>query len=346
MQKTVFFEAEEWESEGLRALCKAHGILITSEALNQDNAAAYIETEIISTFISSKLNACVLENLPKLKLIATRSTGFDHIDLDYCNKAGITVANVPTYGEHTVAEHVFALLLALSRHIPDAAQRTREGSFIFRGLQGFDLHGKAFGVIGTGNIGCRAAEIAKGFGMKVLAYDLKPNAEVGQEVGFTYVDFNTLLKQCDIISLHVPGGAHTRHLLSDNEFATMKRGVVIINTARGTVIDVKALLRALNEGKVKAAGLDVLPEEPAIREEAELLRRLYAEKHDLQTLMIDHALMHHPHVMVTPHSAFYTKEALDKILHTTVENIEAFRQGRPQNVVNSPLNMISQVKRA
>lgn len=341
MPKTIFFEAEDWECETLQNMCCGDDIAMVKEPLNMDTASAHADVKIISSFISSKLNRSVLEKLPKLKFIATRSTGFDHIDCDYCNREGIAVANVPAYGEHTVAEHVFALLLALSRHIPEAVHRTRQGNFTFHGLEGFDLYGKTIGIIGTGHIGCCAAGIAKGFGMKVLAYDMRPQPDQAKALGFTYVEFSTLLAESDVISLHVPGALHTRHLLSDKEFATMKSGVVIINTARGPVIDVKALLHALSTGKVRAAGLHVLPQEPLIGEEAELLRNLFAENHDLQTLAIDHVLMHHKNVIVTPHSAFYTKEALEKILHMTVENIFAFLKGSPQNIVNNPLQRLA-----
>ncbi|MDR3448944.1 MAG: hydroxyacid dehydrogenase [Alphaproteobacteria bacterium] len=332
--KIVLFEIEEWEREPLQKLFGGGGAVLVQAPLTAGNAADYAGAEVISSFISSSLDRTILEKLPKLRLIATRSTGFDHIDLDYCNAHNIAVANVPAYGEHTVAEHVFALLLALSRHIPEAAQRTRDGNFNFHGLQGFDLYGKTFGIIGTGHIGRRAAQIAKGFGMKVIAFDMRPQPAEAEAIGFAYVDFSRLLAESDIISLHVPATPQTRHLLSDKEFAAMKQGVVIINTARGVAIDVKALLQALASGKVGAAGLDVLPEEPAIREETELLRQPSAGNRDLQTLLIDHALMHHRNVIVTPHSAFYTKEALDKIIGTTAENISAFLENRPQNIVN------------
>ncbi len=325
----VCFEIEDWESDTLRPLCRNLDITMTSDNLDQDNADKYADTRIISCFIYSNLRQPVLEKFKNLKLIATRSTGTDHIDLDYCRQRGIAVCNVPAYGEHTVAEHVFALLLALSRHIPQAAQRTREGDFSFKGLCGFDLYGKIMGIIGTGTIGLHAARIAKGFGMNVLGYDTQPH----QNADLTYVTFEQLLSQSDIISLHVPGTPKTRHMLSEKEFSIMKDGVIIINTARGPVIDVRALLRALQSGKVRAAGLDVLPEEPAIREEAELLRESFSQKHDLETLLADYALLHNKNVIVTPHSAFYTKEALDKILHTTSENIMAFLRGAPQNIV-------------
>jgi len=298
--------------------------------LNIDNADNYATAEIISCFIYSNLSRPVLERLKNLKLIATRSTGYDHIDLEYCRQNGIVVANVPAYGEHTVAEHVFALLLSLNRHIPQAVGQTRGGDFSLHNLRGFDLFGRMMGIIGTGVIGLHAARIAKGFGMNVIAYDIHPRTDTD----LSYVSLEELLGKSDIISLHVPGTAQTRHMLSDKEFSAMKEGVVIINTARGSVIDVKALLRALQSGKVSAAGLDVLPEEPAIREEAELLRASFTQQHDLETLLVDHALLHHKNVFVTPHSAFYTKDAVEKILRTTGENILAFEAGRPQNIVN------------
>ena len=330
--KLVCFEIEDWESGMLHTMCCDKDCTMIKDPLALDNAGNYAEAEIVSCFIYSSLKRPVLEKMKNLKMIATRSTGFDHIDLDYCDKNGIAVANVPAYGEYTVAEHVFALLLALSRHIPKATAQTRDGDFSLRGLQGFDLYGKTMGIIGTGAIGLHAARIAKGFGMNVLAHDIHPRTDSV----LSYVSLENLLGKSDVISLHVPGTAATRHMLSDKEFSAMKDGVVIINTARGTVIDVKALLRALQSGKVSAAGLDVLPEEPAIREEAELLRASFTQQHDLETLLIDHALLHHKNVIVTPHSAFYTREAVGKILCTTGENILAFRAGKPQNIVNNP----------
>lgn len=332
MEKIIFFETEDWESGVLPKTCCGKTCTMIEGALNIDNVDTYTNAEIVSCFIYSDLRRPVLERLPKLRMIATRSTGFDHIDLEYCNNRNIVVANVPTYGEHTVAEHVFALLLALSRHIPQAVNQTRGGDFSLKGLRGFDLFGKTMGIIGTGAIGMHVARIASGFGMNILAYDLSP-----QPASFlSYVTLEKLLSESDIISLHVPGTAATRHMISDKEFAAMKDGVVLINTARGPVIDVKALLRALQSGKVGAAALDVLPEEPAIREEAELLRASFSQQHDLETLLADHALLHHKNVIVTPHSAFFTKEAVEKILHTTHENILSYLKEKPQNIVNKP----------
>jgi D-lactate dehydrogenase len=337
--KTYFFEIESWENDLLSGMCRKFDYEVVKSPLNAENATHYQDADVISCFIYSSLTREVLEKFKNLKLIATRSTGFDHIDVDYCNERGIAIANVPAYGAHTVAEHVFALLLALSRHLRRALQQTREGNFSLRGLRGFDLYGKTIGIIGTGYIGIRTAEIAKGFGMNVLAHDIHPHMDEARQMGFTYTSLDRLLAQSDIISLHVPATRSTHHLLSDREFGIMKDGVVIINTARGANIDVKALLSALAEGKVAGVGLDVLPDEPSIREEAELLRASFSKQHDLETLLVDHALLHHKNVIVTPHSAFYTTEAIERILQTTSDNIQAFHDGIPLHIVNKPVSL-------
>ena len=327
--KTAFFEMEKWEETAFAGLSATHDVLFSADALNESNAHEYADVEILSPFIYSRLTRAAIEKMPKLKMIATRSTGFDHIDTVFCDRRGIIVSNVPSYGEATVAEHVFALLLTISHHMVDAIERTRSGNFHQAGLQGFDLAGKTLGVVGTGMIGRHVIRIARGFGMKVLAYDLTPDKEWGVD----YVDLPALLNQSDIITLHVPGGTATRHMIGVREFAAMKKGAVLINTARGSVVDVEALAGALASGHLAAAGLDVLPEEPAIKEEAELLRAVLHEKHDLKTLLLDHVLLRMKNVFITPHSAFNTREAIGRILDVTHRNIGHFLDGRPVNCV-------------
>lgn len=332
----VFFETEDWETELLLELYGDVDYDTVKEPLTVRNAPRYESAEIISCFVGSDLSRETLSQMKNLKMIATRSRGVEHIDLDYCNEKGIAVTNVPDYGVDTVAEHVFALLLGLSRHIPEAARRTREGDFSFKGLQGFDLRGQKIGIVGTGAIGIRVAKIAKGFGMTVLACDINPRQNMAKEIGFTYISFDRLLMQADVISLHVGNGDQTRHMIGQEEFDLMKDGVVIINTARGDTINPKALLNALHSGKVRAVGLDVLPEEPAIREEAELLRPSFAKKYDAETVLADRALLLHKNVIVTPHSAFYTKDTVRDILCTTGNNINYFVNGSPISTVNKP----------
>jgi D-lactate dehydrogenase len=331
--KLVVFESEDWEKPFFEALNKDHELVFEQEPLDVDTIGKYSDAEIISPFVFSDLSCEILSQMPNLKFIATRSTGFDHIDIEYCKEYDIKVSNVPNYGENTVAEHVFALLLSLSHKIPEAINRTRQGDFSQKGLQGFDLRGRTMGIIGTGSIGLKTIRIANGFDMNVVAYDVKPDTALQKENSFLYVSLPELLERSDVISVHVPENNKTRNFLSYEQFDAMKDGVVLINTARGNVVDVKALLHALSEGKVAAAGLDVLPEEPTIREEAELLRSFFTRKHELETLLADHILLHMKNVIITPHSAFNTKEAVQRILNTTLQNLEGFLDNSIKNSV-------------
>ena len=331
--KIVVFEIETREVGEFDALKEQHELVMIEGPLRAENAARFADADVVSTFIYSALGADVLRQFSKLKLIATRSTGYDHIDADYCAQHGIKISNVPTYGENTVAEHVFALLLTISHRLREAMERARSGRFTPEGLEGFDLQGKTLGVIGTGNIGRHAIRIARGFGMEVLAFDVKPVAQFAQEFGFRYVSMNELLSGSDVITLHVPALPQTEHLIDAAALAQMKQGAVVINTSRGSVIDTRALIQALLSGKVAAAGLDVLPDEPLIREEAELISSSFDERLDIRSLVANHVLLNMPNVIVTPHSAFNTREAVQRIVHTTVANIEAFLKGTAQNVV-------------
>lgn len=328
------FETEVWERPAFARLRdEGHTVHFVDRPLKPDEATEFADADVVSTFIYSRPTPAALDPLTHLRLIATRSTGVDHIPRNYCTKRGIAVCNVPGYGESTVAEHVFALLLTISHNMYAAVDRTRKGDFSLAGLRGFDLAGKTLGVIGTGAIGRHVIRIACGFEMNVLAYDVAPDPQLTRDYGCTYVQLEELLRQADIISLHVPSAAGTRHLIAAPQFELMKPGVVLINTARGDVVEIRALMAALASGKLAAAGLDVLPEEPTIREEAELLHRMFQRQHDLETLLADHVLLRLRNVYITPHSAFNTREAVERIIAITVENIRAFVSGQPQNVV-------------
>lgn len=334
--KIAIFEIEEWERSVFEEMSTEHDVRFVEQPLSKKNAGDYSDVDVVSTFIYSRLDRSVLEEFTDLRLIATRSTGFDHIDLGWCDENQVAVANVPTYGDNTVAEHVFGLLLTISHNLTHAIDRTRKGDFSLKGLQGFDLKGKTLGVIGTGSIGEYVIEIARGFRMAVLAFDVNPRNELAERLGFQYADMDRLLSESDVITLHVPANKHTHHLISQDEFDKMKDGVVLINTARGPIVEIQSLLRALSTGKVAAAGLDVLPEEPVIREEAELLHSAFQKKHDLETLLADHILLRLRNVYITPHSAFNTREALERILETTRSNIDGFVRGKAENLVHDP----------
>lgn len=332
--KIVLFEVAESERLICDQLEAEHTVACLAEPLGLAIGADVHDAEIISTFIESQLTAETLAPFLNLKLIATRSTGYDHIDLAYCRDAGITVCNVPDYGDTTVAEHTFALLLALSRHIPAAVERTQRGDFSQVDLRGFDLASKILGVVGVGGIGWRVIHIAKGFGMGVVAFDINPDHTLEAALGFRFADLDQVLASCDILTLHVPGGAETHHLISSAQFALMKPGAVLVNTSRGGVVDAEALIHALTEGRLAGAALDVLGEEAWLGDEAQIFREgpdLSLET--LRGLAADHALMRLPNVILTPHIAYNTHEAVRRILDTTLANIQAFVNGDPQNVV-------------
>src|SRR4030042_5602580 len=212
------------------------------------------DTTVLSTFINSKVNKNVIDALPNLKFITTRSTGFDHIDIDYARSKGILASNVPTYGDNTVAEHTFALIFSIARNLKKAHFKTSEGDFSIKELMGFDLRGKTIGVVGTGHIGLRVIKMAAGFSMRVLAFDPVQNQFLSEDLGFKYVDFETLLKESDIITLHAPYNKHTHHLINEKNIELIKRGAVLINTARGGLVDVVALTKALDRNILSGRG--------------------------------------------------------------------------------------------
>jgi D-lactate dehydrogenase len=333
----AMFETEEWERQASLRLEPRHRVQCVAESLDGRNAANFSDAEVASPFVNSRLDATVLSHFPKLKLIATRSTGYDHIDLHYCAAHGITVSNVPDYGDSTVAEHVFTLLLAVARNLVEAVERTRRGRFTQTGLRGFELRDRVIGVVGTGRIGLRVIEIARGFGMHVIAYDLYPDEPAAIRLGFAYKSFDQLLSDSDVLTLHVPATSGTHHMISDREFSRMKQGTFLINTARGNIVDVEAMVRALAGGRLRAAGLDVLPQEPLIREEAAIFHEgVVRDAEDFKALVANHVLLRFPNVVVTPHNAYNTDAALERIIATTLANIEAFAQGKPQHVVTTP----------
>lgn len=329
----AFLEVEAWEEAILKRLCPpAWRVKYYAEEADRIDLDKIGDAQIISVFIYSDLDATRLSQLPSLRMIATRSTGYDHIDTAFCRERNIVVSNVPSYGANTVAEHTFALLLSLSRNIYQARERTLRNDFSFHGLQGFDLMGKILGVIGTGQIGRHVIRIAKGFEMRVLAYDPHQDAALSEQLGFEYVSLDALLVHSDVISLHCPLTVETQHLIGTQAFMKMKKGVYLINTARGGLIDTAALLGALDAGIVAGAGLDVLEEEEAVREERELLSGRF-DGRKLQAVLRNHVLAQHERVIITPHIAFNSREAVERILQTTLENIAAYLAQAPNNVV-------------
>ena len=333
-----FYNAKPWEKEYIEAKLKETGLNLETEYLNdhldKDHLPPNREVEIISVFIGSVINKEVLDQLPSLKYIATRSTGYDHIDVNYAKTKNILVSNVPSYGENTVAEFAFGLILNLTRKIFQGCDQVKKtGSFSVESLQGFDLKGKTLGVVGTGRIGKHVIRMAKGFEMKVIAYDPFPNREFQKTFEYEYFPLEEVLKQSDIVTLHVPYMKETHHLINAQTIQLMKKGAYLINTARGPIVETEALVKALKNGYLGGAGLDVLEEEGIIGEEVELILNGHPEEHNLKTVLANHALFDMPNVLVTPHNAFNTREALEKILITTIENIKGFLANNQKNLV-------------
>ncbi len=322
--KIAFFELEAWEEEYIRKALKNHDLFISRDKLTKDNLSLVKDAEILSTFIFSILNKEILSQLPNLKYIVTLSTGFDHIDTKFCKEKGIIVSNVPSYGEHTVAEHTFALILALSRKLIPSIEQTKRGDFSLEGLRGFSLYGKTLGVIGAGHIGKRVIEIAKCFGMKVLIFTKHQKGSVSLE---------QLLSSSDVITIHVPYNSDTHHLINMKNIRLFKKGSMLINTSRGGIVETQAILEGLERGILMGAGLDVLEEECNLREEKELLTNEFLKSCDIKTQLLNHVLLTRNDVIVTPHNAFNSREALLQILETTVLNIQAFETGKPRNTV-------------
>ncbi|MCX7955910.1 MAG: NAD(P)-binding domain-containing protein [Patescibacteria group bacterium] len=329
--KIVFFEVASWEKDLLiKNFPEAY---LVEDKLNLENVAKYQDAEIISSFVYSQLAKDILEKMPNLKFIATRSTGFDHIDISYCRQRNIKVSNVPEYGSRTVAEHTFALILTLTKKIYQSINQAKNFDFNHENIRGIDLFGKTIGIVGLGKIGFEVLKIAQGFGMRILVFNRSQKQELKEKYNFDYVDLKTLVSQSDIVSLHLPYNKETHHLINKNNIFDFKKGSYLINTARGPVVETEAIILGLEKGIFDGVGLDVLEEEKELAEETEILTKIYKKDVDLKTIVLNHVLVNHPKVIITPHNAFNTKEALERITKTTIENIKAFLNDSSINLV-------------
>ena len=330
--KIGFFELEKWEEDYIKEKLKGNEISFFKGELDIENYRKAKDLDVIACFIYSKLNSELLSKLPNVKFVTTMSTGFNHIDIDYSKKKGIKVSNIPYYGGNTVAEHTFGLILTLSKNLDDAISQTKKDNFSLRGLMGFDLKGKTLGVVGTGHIGLNVIKIAKGFGMEVIAYSIKKDLKLSNKEGFRWVSFENLLENSDIITFHVPLTNETRHMINMKNVKKIKRGAFVINTARGEIIDTDALVFGIEKIIIGGAGLDVLEGEEEMKEHKDSLHNDHSK--NLKTFHQNHRLLKEKNVVITPHSAFYTREALERILDTTIENIKSFSKGKMVNSVH------------
>ncbi|HWO23489.1 MAG TPA: 2-hydroxyacid dehydrogenase [Kofleriaceae bacterium] len=299
-----------------------HELVFLEPRLNAQTASLGAGFPAVCSFVNDRIDRAALEQLRGggVRLIALRSAGFNHVDLEAAAALGIAVVRVPEYSPFAVAEHAVALVLALNRKIHRAHARVREGNFALDGLLGFDLHGKTAGLVGTGRIGRAAARIFHGFGCRVVAHDREPAQEL-RDLGTEYVPLDELYARADIVSLHVPLTPATHHMIDAAALLRMKRGVVLINTGRGALIDSRALIQALKTGHVGAAGLDVYEEEEGVFFE-DLSDRVLQDD-------VLARLLTFPNVIVTAHQGFFTREAITAIATTTLASVAAFERGEP-----------------
>lgn len=320
MKKIAFFDAKSYDKDSFDRLNQGRYEIRYFETRLSSAALPLAEgCEAACAFVNDTIDRAVIEGLTDrgIKVLAMRCAGYNNVDFKAAYERRLTVVRVPAYSPYAVAEYTMGLLLTLIRHIHKAAVRTRDFNFSLVGLTGFDLHGKTVGIIGTGKIGRIFADICKGMGMRVLAYDAFPNPSTDLE----YVPLERLLAESDVISLHCPLMPTTHHIINAESIQQMKPGVVLLNTSRGGLIDSEALLAALREGTIRAAGLDVYEEET---------EWFYADRSDVtrqnKTLSL---LVSMPNVIVTSHQAFLTHEALGNIAETTLNNLDAYFSGAP-----------------
>lgn len=319
--KYIFAEVEPVDKGIITSVYPAAQVV--SKNLQDLDVKILKPAEVICIFIYSVINKQLLATMPNLKLICTRSVGYDHIDVTECEKRGITVCNVPDYGSHVIAEHVFALLLSQFRHITAANTLTKSGNFNYAGLRGIALHQKNLGIIGTGRIGRHVAKIAAGFGMNILAVDQCRTLELEQEYNVQYTTLENALAKSDIISLHLPATPQTKHVINKHSLASMKKGVVIVNTARGTLIDSHALLEALQSGQVAYALLDTVEHEQNFAETQELLN--------------------HANVTATPHIGFYADDSVKAMYDVVLSAMQQWEAGTVPATTIKPMHEVCDI---
>jgi D-lactate dehydrogenase len=325
MIRTIVFDTKPYDRDSLQRASPEDEIdwHFTEFRLRPETASAAREAQAVCIFVNDHADRPTLESLASsgVKHIALRCAGFNNVDLDAAAELGFSVTRVPAYSPYAVAEHAVALLLALNRKIPRASNRVHDLNFSLNGLVGFDLHGRTAGIFGTGKIGRATAQILRGFGMRVLAYDPFPSREWAAEYGIEYTDAKTLARECVVISLHTPLTPETHHIIRRETIELMQSGTILLNVSRGALIETKALIEALKCGRIGGVGLDVYEEEEGV----------FFEDLSGQILHDDELarLLTFPNVLITAHQAFLTQEALAEIARVTVENLRAFAKGTP-----------------
>lgn len=343
MKKILFFDVRQNEEEALRASCSAGDAKcgedcwckLIPERLDETTVITeeMAQANVISVFTFSRVSANVLKQFSNLKLIALRSVGFNHVDIDYCKENGIAVVNALGYGNITVAEFAFGLILDVMRKVTRSFVNLKDEHPYADNYMGFELKDATIGIIGTGAIGAESVRIAHGFGMKILAYDIFPKTELVEKYGVNYVELDELLKNSDVISIHAPLTKDNFHMINEEKFNLMKKNAVVVNTARGELIDTKALYEALSGERIFGAGLDVLEAENMLIQPDLILDFDYLQDDVIRQTLLNERLLKLHNVVVTPHIAYNSKEANERILNITMNNINSFFEGKCINSV-------------
>jgi D-lactate dehydrogenase len=332
--KIVIYDAKPEDEAYFAGALPGFEVVTTPDHITPETLALADGAVAVAMHVCCRVDAKVMDAVPTLKLVAARSTGFDNVDVAEAARRGVAVVTVPSYGEHTVAEYAFLLMLAVSRKLPATLNATRAGEIHADDLIGFDLNGKTLGVVGTGHIGRHVIEIGRGFGMTVVGFDPFPNPELAADPNFKYLPLPELLAASDVVTLHAPATADNAHIIDAAALKLMKPTAILVNDARGSLVDTAALVEALTTGVIAGAGLDCLEGEQFENtdQELNLLRHRSHSEELRQALCID-ILLGLPNVVLTSHNAFNSAEALQRIRETTAQNITAWQSGAPVNLV-------------
>ena len=331
--KMAFFECDQPRVDWFRSHISDFELKMYPEHLSPEHLSEIMDCQILFVSNYSQVTREIIKQLKELKFITVGATGYNNIDIQACEEQGIIVSNAPGYSVDTIAEYAIMLMLMITRHAHSGFLRARDNKFAWNGLVGQTSQGKTLGIIGTGKIGLKVIELAKGFGMKVIAYDIYKNHEKAAELDFTYASLEDVLAGSDIVSLHLTANKDTHYFINQKTINLFKKGSFLINTSRGEVLDTKALVWALDHGIVRGAALDVLEEEKLCQDNRLAEPDITPEM--LERYALNQHLLHREDVLITPHIGWYTKEAIQNMNDINLTNILSFMEGAPKNVVTA-----------
>lgn len=331
VKKIAFFECDKKRQAFFSEHLSGIELAFYADKLGEQHLPSIKDCQIISVINYSPVSRKLVEQLPETKLIAVGCTGFNNVDLKACEDYGILVTNTPGYSDDAVAEHTISLMLMLLRHAHTAFLRAKDNQFSWKGIKGRTLKGKTLGIIGTGKIGLKVIELAKGFGMNMIAYSRHQKTDAAGKLGFSYAPLERVLAESDIISLHLAATPDTYHFINQERLLKAKKGAFLVNTSRGEVCDTKALIWGLDQGLLRGAALDVLEDEKTCQENRVVGPEITAAQ--LETYALNQHLLHREDVLITPHIGWFTEEAIEAMLSIHLDAILAFIQGNPCHVI-------------